>query len=376
MDFSFTEEQQSIRGLAREILEREATQERLRAAERTPDWQGDAIWKQLAEANLLGIAIPEAYGGMGMGFQELCVLLEELGRAVMPSAAFAALALGALPLARFGSASQQARWLPCIASGEVVITAALDDAGSADLLAPATTARRDGAGWVLDGAKRFVPHARRAGAMLIPARTNAGIAVLLVGTDVGHGLTVEPRTTSSGEPLFDLKLRGVRVGDDARLPADGAAILRWLHPRALTALAAIHVGVCDRALAITADYTRERVQFGVPIGSFQAVQHREADAFIDLEAMRWTLWRAAVRLADGLPAEREACVAKIWAAEGGARIVNAALHLHGGIGSDVDYPIHRYFLWSKSLELALGGASAQLAALGADIAQRGLEVTS
>jgi alkylation response protein AidB-like acyl-CoA dehydrogenase len=109
---------------------------------------------------------------------------------------------------------------------------------------------------------------------------------------------------------------------------------------------------------------------------FQAVQHREADAFIDLEAMRWTMWRAAARLAEGLPAEREARVAKFWAADAGPRIVNAALHLHGGTGSDVDYPIHRYFLWSKALELALGSASVQLAALGTDIAAHGLEVST
>jgi 3-oxocholest-4-en-26-oyl-CoA dehydrogenase beta subunit len=371
MDFEPSEEQQTIRSLAREILEREATQERLRAAERTPDWLDAAIWRQLAEANLLGIAIPEAHGGMGMGFLELCVLLEELGRAVMPNAAFSTLVLGALPLAQFGSSAQQAHWLPRVASGDALLTAALDDAGSADPFAPATSARRDGAGWVLDGAKRFVPHARKSGAILIPARTGDGIAVFVV-SPAGDGMSLDGRVTSEGQPLFDVTLRGVRVADDARLPGDGAAILRWLHARALTALAASHAGVCDRALAITAEYTRTRIQFGVPIGIFQGVQHREADAFIDLEAMRWTLWRAASRLAQGLPAEREARVAKIWAAEGGARIVNAALHLHGGIGSDVDYPIHRYFLWSKGLELALGGASVQLAALGADIAQRGL----
>ena len=371
MDFEYSEEQQTIRDLARGILEQEATQERLRAAERTEDWIDAAQRRQLAAANLLGIALPEAHGGMGMGFRELCVLLEELGRAAAPNAALAALVLGALPLAQFGSAAQQARWLPRVASGEVLLSAALDDAGSASVLAPATRARREGASWLLDGAKRCVPHARAASAVLIPASTENGVAVFVVETNA-DGLSLESRRVSSGEPLFDLTLQSVRVADEARLPADGAAILRWLEPRALTALAALHVGVCERALAITAQYTRERIQFGVPIGSFQAVQHREADAFIDLEAMRWTLWRAADRLAEGLPAEREARVATIWAAEGGSRIVNAALHLHGGIGSDVDYPIQRYFLWSKSLELALGGASAQLAALGAEIAANGL----
>jgi len=376
MDFSYSEEQQTVRGLAREILEREATQERLRAAERGADWHEAALWRQLSDANLLGIAIPESLGGMGMSFCELCVLLEELGRAALPSAAFATLVLGALPLTQFGSAAQKAHWLPRVASGEALLTAALDDAASADPFAPGTRARRDGAGWVLDGAKRFVPHARAASALLIPAHSEDGVALFVVESAASSGVKLEPRVTSSGEPLFSLTLAGVRVGADARLPADGAQILRWLQPRALTALAALQVGVCDRALAITAGYTRERVQFGVPIGMFQAVQHREADAFIDLEAMRWVMWRAAYRLAQGLAAEREARVAKLWAAEGGSRIVNAALHLHGGIGSDVDYPIHRYFLWSKGLELALGGASAQLAALGADIAAHGLPNTS
>jgi alkylation response protein AidB-like acyl-CoA dehydrogenase len=374
MNFTLSEEQQTIRELARGILEAEATQERLRAAERTADWHDAALWKQLAASNLLGIAIAEAHGGMGMGFAELCVLFEELGRAATPSAAFATLALGALPLARFGSAAQRARWLPRVASGDALLSAALDDAGSADAFAPATRTRRDGAGWLLEGAKRFVPHARAASALLVPARTPDGVAVFVVEAGAA-GLAMTARTISTGEPLCDVALGGVRVDDDARLPADGVAVLRWTHARALVALAALEVGVCDRALAITAGYTRERIQFGVPIGSFQAVQHREADAFIDLEAMRWTAWRAAVRLAEELPAEREARVAKFWAADAGPRIVNAALHLHGGTGSDVDYPIHRYFLWSKALELALGGASAQLAALGADIAQHGLEVT-
>jgi hypothetical protein len=374
MDFELSEEQRTIRELARGILDAEGTQERLRAAERSPHWHDAALWEQLARSSLLGIAIPEAHGGMGMGFAELCVLFEALGRAALPSAAYATLALGALPLAEFGSPAQRARWLPRVASGEALLSAALDDAGSADVLAPATRARRDGAGWLLDGAKRFVPHARAASALLIPARTSEGAALFVLPAEAGIGLALEPSVLSTGEPLFDVTLQGVRVGDDARLPADGARVLRWIHPRALTALAAQQIGVCDRALAITAGYTRERVQFGVPIGSFQAVQHREADAFIDLEALRWVTWRAALRLADGLPAEREARVAKFWAADAGPRIVNAALHLHGGTGSDVDYPIHRYFLWSKALELALGGASAQLAALGADIAAHGLEV--
>jgi alkylation response protein AidB-like acyl-CoA dehydrogenase len=373
MNFSFTEEQEAIRALAAEILGAEMTQERLRAAEREADWIDAALWQKLAEANLLGVAIPEADGGMGMGLLELCVLLEQVGRAVVPGPWLATLVHGALPLAEFGTEAQRQAWLPRVAAGSARLAAALDDAGSAEGAPPATRARPDGAGFVLEGAKHAVPGAGGADLLLVPASGARGVGIYLVDPKAA-GVSLTARVTSAGEPLFEVTLSGVRVGAEARLggaDADGAAILRWLAPRALTALAALQAGVSERALHITAGYVKERVQFGVPIGSFQAVQQRAADGFIDLEAMRWTLWQAAWRLDEGLPAERDAAVAKFWAAEGGSRIANASLHLHGGLGSDVDYPIHRHFLWSKALELAGGGASATLASLGRELARTG-----
>jgi alkylation response protein AidB-like acyl-CoA dehydrogenase len=373
MDFSFSEEQDAIRALAAEILGAEMTADRLKAAERDAAWLDAALWQKLAEANLLGVAIPEEHGGMGMGFLELCVLLEEVGRAVAPGPWLATLVHGALPLAEFGSDEQRRAWLPRVAAGEAKLAAALEDAASAEGAPPATRARREGDGFVLDGSKRAVPGAGTAQLVLVPASDERGVGIYLVDPKAA-GVSLTGAATSAGEPLFDVALAGVRVPAGARLggaDTDGAAILRWLRPRALTAVAALQAGVSARALRITADYVKERVQFGVPIGSFQAVQHREADGFIDLEAMRWTLWQAAWRIAAGLPAEREAEVATLWAADGGSRIANASLHLHGGLGSDVDYPIHRYFLWSKALELHGGGASATLARLGAELARTG-----
>jgi alkylation response protein AidB-like acyl-CoA dehydrogenase len=372
MDFSFSEEQDAIRALAAEILGAEMTADRLKAAERDAAWLDAALWQKLADANLLGVAIPEEHGGMGMGFLELCVLLEEVGRAVAPGPWLATLVHGALPLAEFGSDEQRRAWLPRVAAGEAKLAAALEDAASAEGAPPATRARREGDGFVLDGSKRAVPGAGTAQLVLVPASDERGVGIYLVDPKAA-GVSLTGAATSAGEPLFDVALAGVRVPAGARLggDADGAAILRWLRPRALTAVAALQAGVSARALRITADYVKERVQFGVPIGSFQAVQHREADGFIDLEAMRWTLWQAAWRIAAGLPAEREAEVATLWAADGGSRIANASLHLHGGLGSDVDYPIHRYFLWSKALELHGGGASATLARLGAELARTG-----
>jgi hypothetical protein len=375
VDFSFGEEQQHVRELARTVLEKEVDAARLRTAEQSADGIDDELWARLAETNLLGIAVPEEHGGLGFGFLELCTLLEEIGRCVAPVPAVATLVLGALPLAAFGTAAQRARWLPEVAAGRALLSAALVETGLADPRRCATQARPDRSGWSLHGEKRDVPCARRAARILVPAATPEGVAIFLVDPGAPRVERVAGRR-STGEPSFALRMDGVRVAADERLGGvdlDGAAASAWIHERALVATAAVQTGVADRALRMTADYARERVQFGVPIGSFQAVQHRCADAFIDVDALRWCTWRAAWRLAEGLPAAREAAVAKFWAAEAGARVANAALHLHGGLGADVDYPIQRYFLWSRALELELGGAEPQLAWLGKDMARTGPE---
>jgi alkylation response protein AidB-like acyl-CoA dehydrogenase len=137
------------------------------------------------------------------------------------------------------------------------------------------------------------------------------------------------------------------------------------------ALAALQSGVSERALEITTAYVKEREQFGGPLGALPAVQHRCANAYIDLEAMRWVMWSAAWKLTAERPASRDAMIAKFWAADAGSRIATATQHLHGGMGVDLDYPIHRYFLWTKTLELALGAATPQLVKLGRDMARSG-----
>jgi alkylation response protein AidB-like acyl-CoA dehydrogenase len=166
-------------------------------------------------------------------------------------------------------------------------------------------------------------------------------------------------------------LDGVRVPEADRLGSldDATAALGWLRARATTALCAIQLGVADRVLRMTARYTTERQQFDRPVGSFQAVHQRAADAFIDVEAMRLTLWQAAFRLGQGEEAPAEVAVAKFWASEAGHRVAYAAQHLHGGIGVDVDYPVHRYYLWARQIELTLGSAAPQLETLGRLLAE-------
>lgn len=370
MDFRFSDEQTTVRDLARGILDKEVGPERLKRHE--ADGAVDrALWSTLADAGLLGLAVPAELGGMGFGLTELCVLLHEVGRVVAPVPVIPTLVLGGLTIAASGTAAQRQDWLAPMAAGDALLTGALLDASSADAAPPATRARRQSGAWVLDGALCHVPAVDVAARMLVPATTADGVGIFLVDPRAS-GVRLTRHATSRREPLFDVTLADVRVDERELLGGDaqrGAPAVARAAACALVALSAMQVGVCERALEMTSAYVRDRVQFGVPIGSFQAVQHRLADCYIDLEAMRWVTWRAAWRLGQGLPATREVLVAKFWAAEGGARITAAAQHLHGGIGVDVDYPIHRYFLAAKALELGLGGATQQLARLGRDLAR-------
>jgi alkylation response protein AidB-like acyl-CoA dehydrogenase len=364
MDFRFSDEQTTVRDLARGILDKEVGPERLKRLEAEGASLDRTLWSTLAEAGLLGISIPAELGGMGFGLTELCVLLHELGRVVAPVPALPSLVLGGLVIAEGGSDAQRREWLPPLAAGKAILTGAFLDPAAAR----AIRARRQGGAWVLDGAARLVPVADAAARMLVPATADDRVGIFLVDPQA-RDVTLTRRHAARREPLFDVTLAEARaegLGGEAPRGADAVARAETC---ALVALSAMQVGVCERALEMTSAYVRDRVQFGVPIGSFQAVQHRLADGYIDLEAMRWVMWRAAWRLAEGLPATREALVAKFWAAEGGARITAAAQHLHGGIGVDLDYPIHRYFLAAKALELGLGGATPQLARLGADLAR-------
>jgi alkylation response protein AidB-like acyl-CoA dehydrogenase len=370
MDFSFTEDQDALRQLARKILEDHCPHERLKAVEATPEWFHRTVWAELAKANLLGVALREDVGGSGLGFFELCILLEEVGRAVAPIPAWPTLLLGALPIEQFGSAAQRQRFLPGVSSGDTVLSAALVESGCDDPGTVTATAKRDGRRWRLDGIKTCVPAAHLAERILVPARAGEAVTIFLLDPN-GSGVKRERQVTTNGEPQFELTLSGAAIDGDDVLgdPNAGAAILDWLLQRAVTGLCIMGAGVGERALRMTAEYTTNRKQFGKALATFQAVAQRSADAFIWVEGMRWTAWQAAWRLADEQAAPDDVAVAKYWAGEGGHFTTYAAQHLHGGIGLDVDYPIHRYYLWAKQIELSLGASVQHLARLGAAMAQ-------
>jgi acyl-CoA dehydrogenase len=202
--------------------------------------------------------------------------------------------------------------------------------------------------------------------MLVPARVDNGVGVFIVDPS-SDGVDVERNFGINDEPLFTVLLDGV-IGEPLADVHEGDAVLEWITARAIAALCSTEAGLCDAALRITATYVSEREQFGSKIGTFQAVAQRIADAYIDTEAIRLTAQQAAWRLASELPAADEVHIAKFWAADGGHRVVHATQHLHGGIGVDLDYPIHRYFRWTKVIELMLGTATEHLRLLGQRIA--------
>ena len=366
MDFSFSSEQEAVRDLARKLFSERCSDERTQQLERSGVWYDEALWAELVKTNLVGLALPEDVGGSGFGMLEVALVLEEAGRHLAPVPWFASLVLGGLPIARFGSAAQRQRWLTPAASEGLVLTAALIEAGSADPSRPRVTARRDGKTWRLDGVKECVPAGMLARLLLVPAATPDGVGVFLVEPG-DPGVALERQIATHREPQARLTLDGAKLAQGAVLgdPNGGAGIVEWLLDRALVGICAIQLGVAEEALRRTAEYTRTRRQFGRPIASFQGVALRAADAYIDLEAMRSTLLQAAWRVAEELPARAEVAAAKWWACRGGQRVAHTAQHLHGGIGADIDYPIHRFFLWSKQLDVTLGGASRQLARLGA-----------
>jgi len=363
MDFSYDEDQQAIISLASQIFRDKASHERQRQIEQGTGPRFDrALWAALAKAGLLGLAVPEEHGGAGFGFLTVAAVLEQAGRCTAPVPLLETLVLGALPIARFGSAAQQAAWLPKLGEGSCVLTAALMDE-SPDPEAPTVRAQLDGAAATLHGTKICVPAAQLADRIVVSASLASSEVGLFLLDPRGIGVTVKPVVTTAGTPEAVVELQAAPAEVLAR-PREGREALAWLLDRAWAAQSAVALGVCEAALAMTAEYTKTRKQFDQPIAMFQAVGHRAADAYVDVEAIRLTALQAAWRLDAGLPARAQVALAKFWAAEAGQRVVHAAQHLHGGIGVDRDYPLHRFFTHAKQLELALGGATPQLLRIG------------
>ena len=370
MDFTLTEEQEAIRDLAARILSEQLPADRLRTLEDSGTWFADDVWQELAKAGLLGICLPEADGGGGFGLTEACLVAEQLGRTVAPVPFLSSVVGAGLPLAHFGSTAQRAAHLPGLIDGSSILGVALYEATDITVPAvPTTQATRSEGGWRIAGEKRFVVAADRASVLLVPARTGEDTSTVFLIDPRRAGVSMVVDHAVSGEPQWTVHFDGVAAEDVAILGGEGhgSEIVAWLTDRLIAAICSMQTGVCEEALAITARYVNTREQFGSKLGTFQAVGHRIADAYIDTEGIRLTAMQAVWRLEAEVDADDELMVAKYWAAEGAQRVVHAAQHLHGGIGMDLDYPIHRYFRWAKVLELTLGGGGPSLLKLGASL---------
>ena len=368
MDFDLTPEQQDAATLARKILGDRCTPQRQREVEATGVRFDRDLWAALGEAGLLGLALSEDDGGAGLSLLELYAVTVESGRAVAPLP-LAWHGPTADALAHFGTEAQRREWLPGAAGGTTVLTTALAEDRASVPDRPSTTAEEGPDGWLLTGVKTVVPSGTVADLFVVPADTAHGVTVFLVRPD-DRGVTVRAQTVNDGDAVARLELDGAQVSADRVLGRVGAgsAVLDHLVPRLLVGLCAQQLGVLEGALALTAAYARSREQFGRPIGTFQAVSQRLADGYIDVQGARLTLWQAAWRLAEGLPADVEVAVAKLWAADAGHTIAHTTVHVHGGVGIDLDGEAHRYFTAAKRLELTLGGATEQARSVGRALA--------
>ncbi|MER6697869.1 acyl-CoA dehydrogenase family protein [Streptomyces fimicarius] len=392
MDFTFTEEQQAAVEAARAVFS-DVAPDRAPSPALTPGAVAEDIdrrlWHELARTDLLGLTLSPDHGGAGLDPIALCLVLRESAKVLARVPLLESCAV-AMAIERFGDRTLAAELLPRAGRGELILTVGANGRSGHDPAELAVSARpygmRDGeedgrtgsegsgetggpaggSGWVLDGVQSAVPWAQVADRIAVPAHTAGGRPVLALVPRTREGVTLADQVSTSGERLAEVRLDGVRVA--ARELIDAPGCWEWLRALLTTGTCALALGLGERVLAMTAEYTGRREQFGFPVATFQAVAVQAADRYIDLRAMEATLWQAAWRISTDaggpLPAAGDVAVAKIWASDGVRRVVQTAQHLHGGFGADTDYPLHRFHAWAKQIELSLGPAAAHEEALG------------
>jgi acyl-CoA dehydrogenase len=362
MDFNLNETEQAVSDLAMQILGDKVDHDRLKAIEADVeaggDWFAADEWALMAEAGLIGIALPEAHGGGGLGIIEAGLVCEAVGRHVAPVPALPTM-LAAMTVATWGDDALAAELLPGVCDGSRILTVATAEHLRGDMARPGVTATADGA---LTGTKSVVEYATMASHAVVNAMGPDGPALYLVDPN-GPGVSAEAGTTSRKEPVHELTFDGA----PATLLAGGDAIA-WFEAHYLALVCATQLGVTEGALRLTASYTSEREQFGRPIATFQAVTQRLADCFIQVEGLRLQTQSALWRIANEIDPWEDLRIAKWFGSEGAHFVAHGTQHMHGGIGVDVDYPLHRFTLWNKHLEVTLGAASHQLRALGKSLA--------
>jgi len=366
MNFGFSEDQELLRNAARDFLTRECPMPHVRRMMEDARGVDDPQWAKMAELGWLGLAVPEAHGGTGLGFVDLVVLLEEMGRVVLPGPFFSTAVVAAPTLADAASPALQAEWLPKIAAGRARGTLALLERSARwDAAGIALEARPEGGGFRLAGTKLFVPDAHTADFLLVAARAPgsagaAGLSLLLVEAADPGVRTTPLQTMDQTRKLCEVELRDVTVPRSRVIgePGQGAAILDRITTRARTGLAAEMCGGAARVLDVCVEYAKVREQFGRPIGSFQAIQHKCANMLVEVESARSAAYYAAWAVgSDSSDAALAAAMAKAYASDAYAHVAAEGIQIHGGIGFTWEHDMHIFFKRATSSAASFGDAA-------------------
>ncbi len=374
MDFSLSEEQEMFRDMVRKFFEAECDKSVIRELAKSETGHSPELWAKMAELFWMGIMIPEEYDGAGLGMIEEAILFEEVGRAAFDSPLFCTF-MGTLAILEGGTEEQKKDLLPKVASGGLILTMATEELEvSYDPRFVSVSAAAKGDGYVINGTKQFVSYANVADCIFVVARTEGspgdeeGITVFMVdGKDRGIKLT--ELETIAPDRQFQVDFDNVSVSSENILGGlnKGLVLVKSVIEKATALACAEMLGGAEHQMQVTAEYTKERVQFDRPIGTFQAVQHQLADMFTDVQGSRWTTYQAVARLSEGMPAAKEVAIAKAFTSSACQRAGATAHQLHGGMGVDLDNDLHFYFERAKALELKFGSAPVQLKALEAEL---------
>jgi len=365
MDLALSEEQEMLKTMARDFLTNKLPKTVVKEMEESELGYSPELWKEMAGLGWMGLALPEKYGGSNMSFLDLAILLEEMGRACLPGPYFSTVVLGGLSILDSGSEEQKEKYLPKIASGEVIFTLALTEPSArydADSIETKATAEKEG--YIINGTKLFVPDAHVADYMLVVARTEAkakgeeGITIFIVDAK-SPGISHTVLKTIANDKLCEVVFKQVKVAEENVLGElnQGWKEVEKIIQRAAVAKCCEMVGCIQQALDMTVSYAKERKQYDRPIGSFQVIQHYCADMATDVDGTRLSTYQAAWMLSEGLPGTREVAIAKAWAGEACQRVMALAHQIHGAIGVTIDHDLQYYTRRAKAAEVSFGDAS-------------------
>ena len=363
MDLGLDEQQEMLKNFARDFLEKECPESLVREMEEDEKGYSPELWQKMAQQGWMGLIIPEEYNGTGMNVCELVVLLEEFGRALVPGPFISTVVLGGVPIMEAGTEEQKQQFLPKIASGELIMTLALTEP-SAKWTADGVQleAKKAGNEYVVNGTKLFVQDAHVSDHMIVAARTGGsgedGITLFIVDSK-SPGIKFEVLKTIAADKQCEITFDNVKVPSSSMLGGEGKGwpIIEKTKDVATVAACAYLVGLSQMDFDVTLNYAKERVQFGRPIGSFQAIQHKLADAVIDVDGSRFITYKAAWSLQQGEPdADLMISMAKAWTSDASRRVVAHGQQIHGGIGFTKEYKIQLYFRRQKWMELMWGDA--------------------